>query len=71
MLTIEEAQRVLDQYRFQESGEDIFPRQAETLTLSQLTHLSLLAEKVNYRNRLRGVEKRLTDLKEQLTGESV
>lgn len=62
------AQAILDRYRFQENGRDLFPRRAEELTTAQLARVLHLGEQKARLAALREEAARLTTLRTSLSG---
>lgn len=62
-----QAQELLDRYRFQEGGKDIFPLTADGLTPAQIAHVLSLGEKVVRLKTLQAEQARLEGLKATLS----
>lgn len=65
--TLAAAQAILDKYRFQEHGVDLFPLKAESLTAAQLARVLYLGEQKARLESLKAEEARLTALRASLS----
>lgn len=61
------AQALLDKYRFEDNGVELFPRAARDLTAAQLAHVLTLGEKVRRLDAAKATERRLRELKTTLS----
>ena len=63
---LEAAQGILNRYRFQEHGRDLFPRNAQDLTPAQVARVLYLGEQKARLDSLKAEAERLETLKARL-----
>jgi hypothetical protein len=64
--TLEAAQAILNRYRFQDDGRDLFPRNAQDLTPAQVRRVLYLGEQKARLETLKAEAARLETLKARL-----